>query len=313
MKIKPEEILFDKSETIKGEVFLITGNEDTLIKKITSEIISRLKLNNFGELKKIKNLEKEDVETVESSLFDDKKIILVEEPKNIDTKYIDNMNFEKERLVIQSNNKKLNKDVKNYFEKHKTHKIISCFKIVNKKNFVDLLLNKYDVSLSKDAYWYFLDNISEQYQLIENEILKLNNVGNEIIEISDIRLLISRPEELGVEELFFVIISDSKEILKKSASIITSPSIAYFFLNRVIFFLDIMLKSNNASELDNNFPRYLFKEKIRFLKISKNMEGGKIIKVLEMIKKSELLIRKNNKMYLIVIQRLLLNLKKQFQ
>ena len=146
---------------------------------------------------------------------------------------------------------------------------------------------------------------------MENEFEKLKNISNEKINLEDVSLLMSEKNDLGIDDLFFSVLLDSKQILKKSTSIIDSPSVAYFFLNRVMFFLDILLRSDNASDLNKNFPPYLFKEKTKFQTMHKKINVAKKLKILEMVKKSELLIRKNNKMYIIVIQRFLLNLKKQ--
>ena len=58
------------------------------------------------------------------------------------------------------------------------------------------------------------------------------------------------------------------------------------------------------------FPRYLFNEKDIFLKIYKQLDKKKIIKIYKNIMKVELLLRKNSGLYFIIGLRFLLNTKK---
>jgi len=45
-----------------------------------------------------------------------------------------------------------------------------------KKKLVDGLLDHNNCKLSKDAYWFFLENSSNDYQIIENEIIKIHSL-----------------------------------------------------------------------------------------------------------------------------------------
>ena len=71
--------------------------------------------------------------------------------------------------------------------------------------------------LSKDAYWFFLENSSDEYQILENEILKISNYGNVNISVKDISKLSSNASLSQFEDLFFQCIGGSNQsIIKKS-------------------------------------------------------------------------------------------------
>ena len=82
------------------------------------------------------------------------------------------------------------------------------------------------------------------------------------------------------------------------------------FWRELSFFFSIISKSKDLSEAENNFPRYLFKEKSNFFLLFQKINKKKLITVYALIKKTEFLLRKSSNMYLPITQRFLSNLKK---
>ena len=66
----------------------------------------------------------------------------------------------------------------------------------------------------------------------------------------------------------------------------------------------------NVNEINIVFPKYLFMKKDKFVEIYKKLNYDRISRIIILIKKTEILLRKNTAMHLIIIQRFLLNLKK---
>jgi len=88
MKIDPEKIILEgKKLHFKKKIFLISGNDETLIKKIQYILIQKIRDGGFGEIQK--NVSKKinfDNNNLNDSLFFKSKIILYENPKEVDQK-----------------------------------------------------------------------------------------------------------------------------------------------------------------------------------------------------------------------------------
>ena len=66
----------------------------------------------------------------------------------------------------------------------------------------------------------------------------------------------------------------------------------------------------NVNDINKVFPKYLFMKKDKFIEIYKKLNYERISRIIVLIKKTEILLRKNTTMHLIITQRFLLNLKK---
>ena len=86
MRINPENILLKGNNlNFKKKIFLISGNEETLIKKIRDTLVQKIRGEGFDEIQK--NVSKKinfDNDNINNSLFFKSKIILYENPKEVD-------------------------------------------------------------------------------------------------------------------------------------------------------------------------------------------------------------------------------------
>ena len=163
---------------------------------------------------------------------------------------------------------------KKYFDFHKKFYSIACYELTKafKKKLVDKLLDHNNCKLSKDAYWFFLENSSNDYQTIENEIIKISNYGKVNASVEDISKLSGNASSSQFEDLFFQCIrGDNQKIINKSEIMIRSSSDAYYFLQIAKNFLKILIfsserkKGNNAADLAEQYlPKYLFRQKSSF-------------------------------------------------
>ena len=102
---------------------------------------------------------------------------------------------------------------------------------VFKKKLVDKLFDLNNCKLSKDAYWFFLENSSNDYQIIENEVIKISNYGKVDASVEDISKLSGNTDSSQFEDLFFQCIrGDNQKIINKSEIMIRSSADAYSFL-----------------------------------------------------------------------------------
>ena len=108
MKINPENVLL-KSARFKKNVFLISGNEETLIKKIENELVSMLSDDGFSHIEKIdnKNLKLNDEDFIfNESLFNNKKTLIYYNPKIDNIKIFNKIDLDLNSILIISTNLK---------------------------------------------------------------------------------------------------------------------------------------------------------------------------------------------------------------
>ena len=72
-----------------------------------------------------------------------------------------------------------------------------------------------------------------------------------------------------------------------------------------------MLEKNDKEIKEKNFPRYLFRHKKTYNTLIDRLNEIRSIKCNELVKRTEILLRKNNNMFLPICQRFLLNLKRE--
>ena len=314
MKVKPEDIAIGRySINKKNNFFLLCGNEDTFIDKIKELIISELKSNNYLEVVKIN--ENVDLQSVlisnTKSLFSEKKIFVLSNQK-LDLDVIKKIDLNDKAIIIIDKKIKRSSKIKNYVESHPNFICITCYKLSREDKKVvlehHLRLNK--IEIEKDAYWFFVDNSDDRYMLFENEITKIISFNNKRIILNDLISLISKNSNEDIDKLFFTILSPQKEIIYTSLANINSSTDSFFLVQRIKYYLNLIMSIENAKDINKVFPKYLFMKKEKFVEIYKKLNYERISKIVILIKKTEILLRKNTAMHLIIIQRLLLNLKK---
>lgn len=314
MKISPEKIIIqDNNFYFNKKIFLISGNEETLMNKVRDVLIQKIKDRGFGEIQK--NISEKinfDTNSSNNSLFFKSKIILYQNPKEVDHEYLKEIDLTDTVIIISHTKLTNSSKIKKYFDDHKEFISISCYKLTRsiKKTFLDFFLAQNNISLDSDCYWFLLENTSDYYQLFENEITKLIDYGKKEIIIKDLRLLLSSSDSGEIDDLFFLLFEKNKDIIKISCQTISSYSDSYLMLNRIKFFLNVLCGAKNIEGAMKTFPKYLFKYKIKFLSIFEKTNTKKISEALVLVKKTELLLKKHGSIHQAISQRFLLNLKK---
>ena len=315
MRINPENFIFDKYKFVNNEnFFLINGNEETYINKITSIVIRELKKNGFEEIYHYDDpiTSEEIISNQGGNLFSDKKILVCKNSKNINMDLIKEGVLKNVAVVFTDKNNKSSSKIKKFFDNDKRYASISCYKLtrVNKKNIADFFFNKHNIKIDNDGYWFFLDATDNKYMLFENEILKIINFDKKNISLKDLTSLLSLNETKNIDDIFFLLLSNSKDIINSTRKSIVNSSDSYVLLQRIKFYLDICLSSKSIKDAEQNFPKYLFMDKQKFLSIYKKMTFIKMLHMLTLVKKTEIMLRKNTEMHFAISQRFVLNLKK---
>jgi len=315
MKISPEKIIlkFDVN-IIKKRVFLICGNEETLINKVKDELITKYKDIGFDYIKNDpnKNLTEVGNDRFEQQLFTQLQIIVFENPSKVEVSYFNKIDLVNNVIIILHNKLTNISKIKKTFEAHKDFVAINCYKLTRdiKKVYFDSFLSLNKITLSADVYWHIIDNTSDYYQLFENEIKKLIHYNKNKITIKEVKFLLSTFVQNDMDKIFFLILGGFSNIITQTEKNILSSSDSYFLLQRIKFFINLLSTSKNIEEAEKKFPKYLFKEKSNYLKIFKKSNKNKFLLAISLISKAELMLRRYQKNHLLIMQRFLINLKK---
>ncbi len=314
MKVRPEEVVLKRHSINKSNgFFLLCGNEDTFIDRISELIINELK--KIGYLEVVKISENIDFNSAlmsnTSSLFSEKRIfILYNQKLNLDI--IKKIDLDDKAIIIIDKKIKNSSKIKTYVEAHSDFICITCYKLSreNKKVILEHHLRLNKIEIERDAYWFFIDNSDDRYMLFENEVGKILNFNNKKINLKDLVVLLSKNSNEDIDKLFFTILSPQKEIIYTTLSNIGSSGDSFFLIQRIKYYLSLIVSIENTNEINKVFPKYLFMKKDKFVELYKKLNYERISKIIILIKKTEILLRKNSGMHLIIIQRFLLNLKK---
>ena len=325
MKVSAEKFLINLDQyKFEKTVFFITGNEDGLINKVKNIILSKQKSSTYRETRILdfKTDNKLDLKklTDTQSLFNESKVLQIKNPNDSLIESLEKINYSNDTIIIEGKNIKNNSKIKKYFDFHKKFYSIYCYELTKsfKKQLVDKLFHQHNCKLSKDAYWFFLENSSNDYQILENEVIKISNFGKNNASVEDIGRLSGNAVSLQFEDLFFQCIGGNKQaIIKKSEKMIQSSADAYKFLQITKNFLKILISSSEKKSGDNiadlverYIPKYLFRQKSAFELAIVKANLDKMLIINSLVQKTELYLRKNDSGFLIIIQRFLLNFAK---
>jgi len=305
MKIKPELFLI-KKESILYKKILVTGSDESFISYVTEHIVKRYKNNNyFIDSSGIIN------QGLVGNLFSDKKVLflLKDYSSKKDMPEI-SKNFAQCILISCTNNKKIS-GLKAGFLNSKTSLLIECYPL-NRGSKEDVLKNfieKNNLNLSNDVYWYVVENFENEYVLFVKQLHSLSLFNTEINSISDLEKIVFVENKIEINKIFFHIFKSNKMLVKIFNSNIFSHGDFYVFLNTLKIYLNIISESKNKQDALIKFPRYLFNEKDIFLKVYDSLDKKKIIKIYNNIFKAEKIIRKNAGLYNMIGLRFLINTK----
>ena len=315
MKISPDNFLLKNISLDKNKnLFFIDGHEETMMQKMLETIISALRKEGSNEVIRVlgSEISSENIDENSNSLFSEAKILIYENPKKIDFDALLESKKLKMTIIIKNSFTKNSFKFKKFFNDSEIAYSVSCYKLSSelKKKLLIKHLGDNEIKIDQQGLWFFLENTDNRYGLFENEMNKLLFLGSSSIGINDLRKVISKNGSDEIEKLFFLLPETSKKIIIQSNRVILSSSNSYTLIQRIKFFLDIFLKSSNVGDASKLFPKYLFNERERFIEIFKKNNSQKNLIALSLIKKTELLLRENDSLFLPITQRFLLNIRK---
>ena len=297
MKIDPLSVLLNNTFKVDKKYYFISGNETTLMEKIKSEIIDKLKQ---GDNFQIKNIDTLNELSGEISLFREKSIFLVNSFRGIDEKSIkENKSSENKFIFVQENSQKIKK-IKNLFISNQDSYVIDCYELDRDskiKILNEVSVNKNNLEISQEIYWLLIDKLDYKYIFLEKNLKKILELDKKDITQNNIKKLLSI-DDSGKERVFFYLIKKNREIVSAyREKIFTSSDVndLYYYSK---FFCQLIIDCKNKDEYSKKIPIYLFKEKNNLINIYGRYNVKKKKMLLGLLSSTEKILRKQNNLSL---------------
>lgn len=309
MRISPENIVIGEKFIIKNFFFYLTGNDETFMTRVEEELIKKFKKIGYSFKKRS---EKIDMCEQEPSLFGASELFVVTSTTDITKEKIKALNNNNFALIVSSKNSNKDMGLKKSVGSSKDSILIECYDLDQSKKLkcIEYFLNKEKISLTKEAFWFLLEKSSNKYALLEKDLNKILLYGEKNLSLAQIKKIICSSKEESNEKLFFYIFSNTDKLIDLYRESINSLADFYSFFYSIKSILQIILNNKNENGAAKNFPKYLFKEKNTFLQIHKKIDEAKMIKILFLLQKTEVLVRENSGQFDSLGLRFLLNLRK---
>ena len=310
-----------KTRKLATNVFLLSGNESGLISSLSKKIYTYFKKN--GELGEILHLDqKKDKELNlkshinQDALFSNTKFIIISNPSESLGSELEEHDLKNTIVVINGEKIKTSSRLKKYFDSHKFFLSISCYSLTreNKVKIINRYIKDNNIDIAKDAYWYLIENIDDNFLVLEKELEKIL-IYNSKLNLKSLKQILTSKNNTDLDEIFFrCALGDKKYILNLTSIFIRSSSDCYDILRNIKKFINILLlaeldkKNKNIDLLTSYYlPKYLFLKRNIFREIIKNNNSNKIFQTFSLIQKTEILLRQNSSQSFEITQRFLLN------
>jgi hypothetical protein len=305
VKIKPEVLLSSNKNIIFNRI-LVTGSDESFISYIKNFIVEEFKKRDYF-IDVSNNYNSGSM----GNLFSENKTLFVLSDFPVNKEINPKELGDKSILIASPNGKKTNL-IKTKLSKDRESLVVECYSLnrSSKENTLKNYIEKNNLTLSSDVFWYVVDNLDNNYVIFIKQLQMLSLFNKEISLISDVEKITFIDNKIEINKIFFNIFKENKILTNAFNKSINSLSDFYIFLNSTKLYLEIIKNSNDTESALYNFPRYLFAEKDVFLNIYNNTNKDKLIKIYKNISRVELLVRQNSELYLIIGLRFFLNLKK---
>ncbi len=308
MRLNPLNILLNKEFDFKKKIYFVSGNELSLIEKVTSTIIKKFQENEIASVTRINSITDF---TEEVGLFENKKIYLLKNIKGLDEKFLikikDSNNI---FILVQENSQKI-KRFKNKFLKDPNSFLIDCYEL--DKNSKLKILNEYikisKIKIEESLYWILVEMLDNKYIFLENSLNKIFELDKQDITLSNIKKILTVSNH-GKEKVFFCLFKKNKEIINIYREKIQTTSDVNEFYYYCRFFCQLIIDSKDGDDYHNKIPIYLFKEKSFLIDVYKRFDSKKKNMLLKLLSSTEKSLRNESSLSLIHGLRFFLNMKK---
>ncbi len=215
------------------------------------------------------------------SMFNSKKVIIVEALKDKHIKVIEDIAISEPQeiiLIIRDNNLNKTSKVRNFFENNRSFFSLACYEDDRKsmmKN-IDEFVKKNNFNLNRDIKNYLLQSLSSDRMINKGELEKIEifyNQSKDTIELEDIKKILNDSSSQGLsnmnENVMYGKTSKSSKIINKLLSEGTSPiSLIRSLTNYLLRIQQTKIEMKKGNNFDSSIktlrPPVFWKERDNF-------------------------------------------------
>ena len=306
MKIDPINLILNKEFKYNANVYFISGNEITLMNKVKDLIIKNLDKNDSLDVQTVKNLKSINRDV---GLFNKRRLYIIVELDEVEENLIDS--FDDDVFLFYCENSPKVNSVKRKFLKNKKSFVIDCYEL-NKDTKIKIINNFLlynNLEIEKKLFWNFVDMLDNKYMLLEKELEKIKEIHPENINYDTLIKTISKID-LVDDKIFFKLMSANEDIINTYNSKITNQTEASKFYFTIKKFTSLIIDNEEEKDFEKNIPKYLFREKKTLVSIYQRFSFKKKKNLINLLFKTDIAMRKNTSLSVVIGLRFLLNLKK---
>lgn len=308
MKLDPLNLLLNKDFRLNKNLYLIGGNEITLMEKICSTIVEAYRSNEDISINRIDII---DNFNVGKGLFENKKIFVGKNCKGLNEDNLNKIKNTNDVFVFLQENSSKTKKIKNIIAKDKESYLIDCYEI-DKSSKIKILtefLKFNQKEISEDLYWFLIEKLDNKYIFLENSLNKILELEQTDLTTKNIKKILTL-DDSGSEKIFFNLLKRNKKIIEAYREKILNPSDVNDLYYSCRFFCNMIIESSDENDYSRKIPIYLYKEKSFLIDVYRRYNTRKKKMLLKLLSTTENLLRKNVNLSLIYGLRFLLNIKK---
>ena len=307
MKIDPINLILNKKFKYDSRVYFISGNEITLMNKVKDLLIESLKKSDLIEVQTVKSLKSIDRDI---SLFNKRKLYIITDLSGVNEGVINSFDADSIFLFHCENSPKVN-SIKRIFSSQKNSLVIDCYEL-NKDTKIKIVNNfllSNNLKIEKELFWNFIDMLDSRYMLLEKELEKIKEIRPESINYNTLIKTISKVD-LVDDKIFFKLMGTYEDIINTYNSKITNQAEANKFYFTIKKFTNLIIDNEEKKDFEKNIPKYLFREKNTLVSIFQRFSFKKKKSLINLLFKTDIAMRKNAALSVVIGLRFLLNLKK---
>ena len=210
MKLNPVDIILSSEINKLNRLYLISGNEITLINKVKEKLIEKFKKKSQY---KIESEFDNNFFLHSNNLFNEKRIFILD---NISSFEIVSKEYERceDIFIYVLQNSPKNNKIKNSVSKNNNFTLVDCYELSknDKVRVFNYFIEKFDLKINGDVFWEIIDALDNKYLFLEKEIEKIFLLNTTVITSEIINKTIVS-DSIKIEGLFF-------DIFKKNSKIV---------------------------------------------------------------------------------------------
>ena len=308
MKIDPIDFVLKQDFDLKKNFYLISGNEPTLMQKTFGKLTHSFKdydLVNVNDINNIYSL------LNEVGLFGQKKLYVCKNSKNLNEVNINNLKSDDCFIIFLLENSPKIKKFKSLLIKRDDSFVFDCYELDRhtKTRVINNFVKEKNIKIDQAAYWLLVEKTDDRYTFFENDLQKINFLNEGSLDIKQINKIFSINTN-GKDKIFFNLFKKNNQLVRMYNEKINSYSDLNDFYYHCRFFCLLIINNQKKINYLEQIPRYLFKEKKFLEEIYDKFNQEKKIRLLNLMNKTENILRKNNNLSIMVGLRFLLSFKK---